>query len=243
MKRIKITFIFCSLLLFATGCKKGGVFCYQPDGNVVTQEREHTDFSKISLEMAADLYVTQGDEYSVSIEASNNLMEIIETKVSGTTLEIDLKKGKCIKNNYDVKVYITLPELKDLSISGSGDVFIPNKMTSDDLELDISGSGSLEIDSLFVNHVEMVISGSGDVMLTAMDTIETETIDISGSGEVRAFNVPSKTVEIRVSGSGECEVYAIDRLDVNISGSGDVTYKGNPIIDQRISGSGSIKPY
>ncbi|MFT5820302.1 MAG: hypothetical protein ACI8ZM_001541 [Crocinitomix sp.] len=243
MKRINISLIICLLVLFSTACKKGGVFCYQPNGNVVTEERTHTDFSKISLEMAADLYVTQGEEYAISIEASDNLMEIIETKVSGTTLEIDLKKGKCIKNDYAVKVYITLPELKELSVSGSGDVYVPNKLTAGELELNISGSGSVDIDSLFANHLDTRISGSGELMLFAMDTVETEKIDISGSGEVHLFNVPAKNVDINVSGSGECEVYAIDRLEVEISGSGEVTYKGNPIIDQRISGSGSLKPY
>jgi hypothetical protein len=243
MKKLKITLGICTLMLLIGSCKKGGVFCYQPDGNITSQERIHSDFSKIALGMAADLYVTQGEEYAVSIEASNNLMEIIETKVSGTTLVIDLKRGKCIKNNYDVKVYITLPDLQTLSISGSGDVFIPNKLITDDLKLDISGSGSLELDSLEANDLSTTISGSGDLYITAIDTIESQTIKISGSGEIHTFDVPAKDVSIRVSGSGECEVFAIETLEVDISGSGDVIYKGNPVIDQRISGSGSIKPY
>ncbi len=243
MNRIKITLIICTLVLIGSSCKKGGVFCYQPNGEVVTQERSHTDFSKISLGMAADLYITQGEEYAISVEASENLMEIIETKVSGSTLKIDIKKGKCIKNNYEVKVHVTLPALNRLSISGSGDVFVTKKLTTDELDLNISGSGSLSIDSLDANRLETNISGSGDLFITAIDTVETEKIDISGSGEIHTFNVPAKKVDIRVSGSGECEVYAIEELEVDISGSGNVTYKGNPIIDQRISGSGSIKPY
>jgi hypothetical protein len=243
MKIIKTTLMICVVVLVASACKKGGIFCYQADGNEVTEERTHSGFSKIALEIAADLYVTQGDEYGVNIEASENLMEIIETKVSGTTLVIDLKKGKCIKNDHSIKVYITLPELKELNVSGSGDIFVPNKLITDELELDISGSGRVEMDSLFVNHIETKISGSGEIILVAMDTVETEKIDISGSGEIRAFDVLAKTVDIRVSGSGECQVHAIETLEVDISGSGDVTYKGNPIIDQRISGSGTLKPF
>lgn len=238
-----MTLVICTLTLIIGSCKKGGVFCYHPDDNILTQQREHNDFSEISLEMSADLYVTQGEEYTVSIEASNNLMEIIETKVSGTTLQIDLKKGKCIKGDTEVNVYITMPSVNRISVAGSGDVFIPNKLTTAELELDISGSAGLVIDSLDVNNLETNISGSGDVFINAVDTVENQTIKISGSGEFRTFDVPTKNVAIRISGSGECEVFAIETLAIDISGKGDVTYKGNPIIDQRVSGSGSIKSY
>ena len=243
MKKIRVGVIICVVMLSITSCEKGGAFCYKPDGDTVTEERIHTGFTDVSLEIGADLYIEQGEEYSVEIETSENLLEIIKTDVHGSTLEIDLKKGKCIRGDYEIKIYITLPSLEEVSISGSGDVYVKNKMIADKLDISISGSGNFELDSLYVNELEASISGSGDLMLTSLDTAYSQEIRISGSGEIRAINMPVLNSEINISGSGHCEVHAIDRLDIAISGSGDVYYKGNPIIDQHISGSGSIRPY
>lgn len=243
MKTIKFGIIICAAMVSMTACKKGGVFCHKANGNVVTEERSHTDFTDISVELAADLYIEQSTDYSVKIEASDNLQEIIETKVKGSTLEIDLKKGKCIKNNHEIKVYVTLPTLNGVAISGSGDVYIPNKLESDNLDISISGSGNLWLDSLDVNNLETSISGSGDFYLAGVDTAYSQEISISGSGEIHSFDMPVKHSDIRISGSGECEVNATETLKVNISGSGDIIYKGNPIVDQNISGSGSVKHF
>ena len=243
MRTFKTAIILVGLIVTTASCKKGGVFCYKGDGNIVTEVRSHTDFSKISIEMGADLYIEQGETYEVKVEASENIQEIIETKVVGSTLEIDLKKGKCLKNSYEVKVYVVMPELDDISISGSGDVSIDDLFVGNRLDVSISGSGNLDFDQLDYNELDVSISGSGDLFLNSVDTLVSESINISGSGEIHSYDLPAKHVEIKVSGSGDCEVHAVETLDISISGSGDVSYKGNPIIDQSISGSGSVKPW
>ena len=243
MKTLKSGIIICMALVAFTSCKKGGVFCYKGDGNIVKEERVHTSFDEISLELAGDVYLKQGADFKVEIEASKNLIEVIETKVKGDVLKIDTKKNKCIKGNSDIKFYITMPEIRGISISGSGDVIAREEMDLDDLDISISGSGDIRIDSLRVNDISTSISGSGDVRLTTLDTANYQYISISGSGEVSAFDAPVKESDIRISGSGGCKVHAIDRLNIKISGSGDVVYKGTPSITQTTSGSGTIRPY
>jgi len=243
MKTIKTGLILLVALLAITSCQKGGVFCYRPDGEVVRQDRGLSGFNKVSLCMAADVYIEYGEIHKVEVETSENLHEIIETKISGTTLEIDLKKRKCISGNPEIKVYITMPALKDLSISGGGDIFVLNEMVGESLEINVSGSGDIEMDSLNYNQIDTKISGSGDVYLNALDTVESHDIKISGSGKIEAFQAVTRNVDINVSGSGECEVNVLDHLDVNVSGSGDVIYQGTPEIDQNISGSGSVRPF
>ncbi len=262
MRTIKFGILAVSLVVFSS-CKKGNVFCTNGDGNSITQERNHVDFNAISIEMGADIFIHQGEKYNVQIEASENLQELIETEVNGTELIIDLEKNKCIRSNEKVKIYITLPDLEevdlrgsgniylnnemildelDMSISGSGSVFAQNSLELDNLELNISGSGDLDLDKLDVNRIDIGISGSGRANLLSVDTANFQTTSISGSGGLQTAGFPVKDLELVVSGSGNCEVNAIEKLDVVVSGSGDVRYKGNPIITQQVSGSGSIKP-
>lgn len=243
MKIRKIGLIAGIVALTFVSCNKGGVFCYSANGTIVTEERSLTAFTNIECDLSAEVTVVQSENYKVIIETSENIIGIIETKVSGSTLEIDLKNGKCLKNNYTLKITVYLPELKGLDVSGSGDVYVPGKITSEMLDLEISGSGSIRMDSLNTNSIEADISGSGEIYLTGTDTVETQSIKISGSGSVEAINLPVKKSTIDISGSGDSKVYVLETLDVEISGSGNVIYKGNPIISQQVSGSGGIRPF
>lgn len=225
------------------GCKKGGVFCYEGNGTITTETRVLEAFSSIELAMSADVFVTQGADYAVKVEASENLMGIIETKVKSDKLIIDVKNNKCIRGNETISVYITLPNLSALNISGSGKIKVSNYLETEKLTIKISGSGDVEIDSLAANEIAATISGSGDLSVTGTDTVAVQIVEVSGSGKVQNINLPSREASVNISGSGECLIYAIETLDVRISGSGNVRYKGNPTITTAITGSGNIYPY
>jgi hypothetical protein len=243
MKTIKITIIALGLLSSITSCKKGGVFCYGASNTITTESRTINNFDEVELGLAGDVYITKSDVYSVQIEASDNLHDIIQTKVSGSELEIDLKNNKCLKGNTNIKVYITMPELAGLSVSGSGGVYVSSFFDSNSMDIDISGSGEIEMDSLKVNTFEANISGSGEMLIHGIDTCQNQELNISGSGKFRGYDMLTNNSDIDISGSGNCEVNVIESIKARISGSGKVTYKGSPAIDSNISGSGSIQPY
>ena len=243
MKRLTLFIPLAIVLITAVSCKKGGLFCYKSDGTSVSELRDHQDFSEIHLSMAATVYVTQSTEYSVEVVAAENLLPIIETEQKGDKLEIDLKRGKCLKGSSDVKVYISTPNIEELNISGSGSIYVDNYLSTQSLKINISGSGDVDIDSLSNERLEINISGSGEVEMTSLDTAQTQEIDISGSGSISALYAPALQSDIHISGSGGCDVHVIESLDANISGSGDVRYLGNPNVTSNISGSGSVSPY
>ena len=239
LKQALIIGITASALL---SCNKGH-FCYKGDGEIVTEERNHSGFDEISLATSADIYYVQAEVYSVEIEASQNLMPLIETEVIGDRLKIKRKNNTCLRGDNKINIYISSPEISRFSISGSGNVFAGGSLVSDNLDISISGSGDVKLDSLSVNNIDMSISGSGDLALTSADTADNQNIKISGSGNINAFNLPVKNSKISIAGSGNCRVHAIDNLDVKISGSGDVIYKGTPVINSNIAGSGSLRHF
>lgn len=231
-------FTVCLMAILISSCgltDDEGLFdCVDGDGNIVSQELDLDDFSKIDLKIAGDVYVTQGDSQKVVVEAPQNVIHELDLDVRSERWEIEF--DDCVKD-YEIKIYITIPEIKELRISGSGMIYGENDFNIGNLVLRVSGSGDIDIVAN-MEDLDAKISGSGKMKLEGeADKLE---LKISGSGDYRAFDLIAEDVDVEVSGSGDCEVTANDELDVEIRGSGDVYYKGEPEVNTDISGSGDV---
>ena len=200
------------------------------------EERDVSSFTGVSLGISGDLYLTQGSPQKVVIQAENNMDEI-ETQVRDGVLRI--KTDNWSSRIKGVKIWITMPEVEALNVSGSGDILAETSINTDELELKVSGSGSINISELNADEIGAAISGSGDLKLAgSADEME---LRISGSGSVYAEGLKVNECGIKISGSGSCKIDVTGELDASISGSGKVTYYGNPQIDARVSGSGKVR--
>ena len=204
-------------------------------GNIITDEREVSEFNKVHLKGSGNVFLSLGEKQSLIIKTDDNIMPLIKTDVSGKKLTIS--NGKHHLRPTVFEVFITVKNLEDVTISGSGDVRGNDRFVAEAFFAEISGSGDIDLE-VETGMLESKISGSGTIHLSGK--AEDYTVSISGSGEINAFDVQAKTVSVKISGSGNCRVYATESLDAKISGSGDVYYKGRPQINTRISGSGSI---
>lgn len=232
------TFLAFALLLGLTSCDDGE-FCKDGKGSIHVSNVDVPAFSGAHLKVGANVFISQGEEQAVRIEAQRNVMEELDIAVVNGILVIDL--DRCFFS-YDMDVYITLAQpLTSLDISGSGDIIGDGQLlAAEDAFLGISGSGDMRLNVDAV-HLESHISGSGNINVSGIT--DTHEILISGSGDVRAFDLQSTDTDVRISGSGRADVFIVDggTLDVRISGSGDVRYLGNPEqINTQISGSGNL---
>ena len=207
----------------------------QGSGNIITQEREVSEFSKVHLKGSGKVFLTPGEKQSLEIKTDDNIMPLIETDVSGNKLTISHGNHHLRPTSFEV--YITLENLEGVRISGSGDIIGKGRFVTDTLVTEISGSGDMDLE-VETGLLETKISGSGSIHLSGK--AEDYSASISGSGKINAFDVDAKHVSVKISGSGDCRVYATESLEIKISGSGDVYYKGRPRINTKISGSGSL---
>jgi hypothetical protein len=200
------------------------------------------EFRGVSLGVSADLYITQGNNTSVVIEASDEVQERIETRIRDGVLIIkqddDWKWWKNL-NSKKIKIYITNPTFEHVSVSGSGDIQGENTLQSKEMYIAVSGSGKLDLDIKVVD-LDSKISGSGNMNIKG--SARNTTFQISGSGNMNAESLASEHCQVRISGSGNCRVQVDSSLESRVSGSGNVYYKGNPEkLSNHSSGSGSIK--
>ncbi|KAF0237599.1 MAG: hypothetical protein FD181_1837 [Prolixibacteraceae bacterium] len=204
--------------------------------------RDVSPFSKISLQISANVYVLQDSKQSVRIVADQETLEKIITEVKDRTLSIRFPINKVFKrwNPGKIDIYIAVPEIDALSVTGSGDI-LSDKINSRILDLLVSGSGNIKIEKLAAEKVTANVSGSGDIILKDGGVATEFSARISGSGNVDAKGFEAENINVQTSGSGSCHVFSNGGIKARISGSGNVYYSGNPAIDSSVSGSGSVK--
>ena len=210
-------------------------------GEIEKEKRDLSGFTGIELAVPAELFLSQGSEYSITIEADKNVLEIIETEVRGKDLRIKTERGRWNWRNEKIKVYITMPEIENLSISGSGNIKSVTPVVSQSLATRISGSGNINISDLKVSSFSGTISGSGNIKVSGSGSAKDANLRVSGSGDISVKGILFTDGDVAISGSGDVYIESSENLKARVAGSGDVVYGGNPLIDAKVSGSGKIR--
>ncbi len=234
----------CFALILAmswTGCffaddDGSGLFnCENGSGGLVTRSFDLSSFTGIQLKTDIDVYLRQGDSQSVEVEGKENLIDLLELDVQGNVWDIEF--DRCVRDIDEFKVYITLPDIDFIGVSGSGKVYSENQLEAAEIKLRVSGSGDIDA-AILVEKLDAKISGSGKMKLEG--GTEDFYLKISGSGDYDGFDLDSQTGEVKINASGNVEVYVVEELEVKINGSGDLSYKGFPLLDISINGSGDV---
>lgn len=207
---------------------------------VVKQTRTISSYDRISVTGMMEVQLVAGKEGRIDIEAESNLMEFIETEVSGGHLKISVKKGVNLQpsNNYPIKLLVPFESLEALSLTGSGHIRNSDVIKARDFKLSVTGSGNMNL-NLVTENLEGSLTGSGDVKLRG-NTREFK-CSVTGSGDFLAYELKAEKVDANVTGSGDIQITVVTELNARVSGSGDITYKGNPEKQNfRTSGSGKV---
>jgi hypothetical protein len=210
------------------------------------QERKLDGFDKIDVSGAIELYISQGPETKVVISAKNaEDVEEIETEVRNGTLYIHYKHDKSWWSNQwntmgrSLRAYVSAPEIRALTSSGSGSMYIEGLLKAEKLDLEISGSGNIN-GKVDVDELEVDQSGSSNIRLSG--TARRASFDCSGSGNIDSPELVTDQCEIEISGSGNAYITANKEISASISGSGNVRYRGDATIGNlSVAGSGKLK--
>ena len=237
--KIMRVFLFVSIVVVSLACSVSIGNQTTGSGDVITEKRTVGDFTGIDLSCSADVTIEQGERLAVSIEGEDNIIPLIETRVSGQTLHIDAKSPANFRTTRQLIVHITVPELSSIRSTGSGDVDM-GAWAAAEVELETTGSGDIHVDSLETRSLTARLSGSGDISID-QGKAGSQNIRTSGSGDYHSADLESRDVDAITSGSGGITVWVTGDLSARTSGSGDIQYYGSPDVDQRETGSGSVE--
>ena len=224
MKRFLMLLI-SILIMFSIACDPSGIIIrtvggelIAGSGQVVKEDRSLPDFDTVELEGSMNVEISKGDSVKCTVEGDDNIIPLLKTEVRGNRLRIYFKRGMSLSSYKVLNVYLEVPELSEVSVSGSGDISFTD-VTRGEVTVSIDGSGD--------------ITGTGEA--------ETVTAEINGSGDMHLFKLYTERASAEINGSGDVAINATAFLDAEINGSGDIRYKGNPSeIKRSVNGSGDI---
>ena len=232
-------------------------------------------FEKIQANLG-EISVRYGAEPQVFIEDAHHL-DTLWVDDEGTLHIKDTRKfrlrgsigifGKRKSRDRD-RVAITLPVLTAIRAGGVADVAVGPDFSGENIDIVVSGLGSLKLEQADFGSLRLDVGGSGDFYADA-SRFAYLNIDMSGLGDANVVNLaPQARLRVDSSGSagftlqsegegsiGEARVGASGMSDVklwgfavgaalfvDISGSSDLRYSGNPeMVQADVSGQGSLE--
>lgn len=209
-------------------------------GKIVTQNRDVSGFLAVDISYPAEVVINQGQTESVTIEADDNVLPQLRTRLDMGTLYIENSEpvwNARVNPSRPVKITINVKDLHSLDFSGAGTVNVSNLQT-DDLAMNISGAGTITFDKVNLRSLDCNLSGVGSVIVSGVaDDLK---LDISGLGSFRGTDLFNKSADVHVSGTGSATVHPKNELIADVSGTGSVNYYGNPSITKYVSGLGGV---
>ncbi len=188
--------------------------------NVTKESRNVSGFEEVELRGVGNLSIEQTGSESLSVEAEEDILPKLASKVVNNRLIIASKPNTAIHTTRQINYSLTVKDLSALKVSGSANV---------------------EADGIDTDWLAVTLSGTGDVKIGGKADIQE--INILGSGNYRAEDLESKVTRIDVKGTGAAVVNVSEELDAEISGIGSVEYIGDPNVKQDVNGLGRISKH
>ena len=210
----------------------------QGTGNYAKEDRNVSNFSRLDIGGAFTVYLTQGSQEKLIIEADAGELKEIVTEVVGSTLKI-YTKSNWGANFHEMTVYLTFNNLDYIDFSGAVEVKGQNELSFTDIEMDISGAAEIEM-NFKADKFDAEFSGASEIDFSG--SCKTGYLELSGASEFDAENLEFQDLNIEVSGASEAKVWANGILNIDASGASSIRYKGSPKISIDESGASSVKP-
>lgn len=203
-------------VVVAGGCSDTFGNGVRGSGTPATESRAVESFSSVVVIASGTVLIDVDGTEAVTITADDNLLPLLSTAVAGDRLE--LRPTESISPSREIEYRIDASSLDEVAIRGSGDI-TASPVESAGFRVVISGSGEVTLRGT-ADDLEVEISGSGSYRGADL-VAATGSVDISGSGSA-VMNVTDQ-LDISISGSGEVEYIGTPALSQSISGSGEVT--------------------
>ncbi|NIM96432.1 MAG: hypothetical protein GTO18_22255 [Anaerolineales bacterium] len=216
---------------------------------IITETQLLEPFDRIRLKDhtgAVELFIAQGSEESLTIQASQEIVQKIKTgvrrgqldiQIGGTFAEKVTDMFKTTLAHERIRLTLTVKTLNALEVFGAAKINASSIKTGL-LILRIHSAGDVTFKSLTARVLRVEHSGAGILELTGK-AVE-QGITLNGAGSYRAPKLESQKANVLVEGTGNVTIWAVRDLKATVRGIGSVIYYGNPSVKRRVSGLGSV---
>jgi hypothetical protein len=219
-----------------TGCYYNGPII-RGSGQTTTKSFELSDFTGVNVSNAIRATIKQGESYSVSVTADDNLWDHMKVRTNGKTLELGLQPGAY--NNTHISAEITMPALDSLTLSGASQGTVNGFKSTSPLAMDLSGASRASGDAQAAS-AEISLSGASNISLSG--AANSLSLDASGASRADLASFPLDKASVTLSGASNATLNVKSNLDYDLSGASHLTYSGQPSVGKSsTSGASSVQ--
>ena len=233
--RIVVTSILSILMLSCNISFGPGI-----DGNrnVVTQDRSiSSDFESVKVSQGLDLYITQGNDVAVSVEADENLHDLIMTDVENGVLSIYTTEN--IRRAASRKIMLEVSDISAIKATSGSDVFSTNTIEVDELELNSTSGADIKLD-VKTQTLNCHSTSGSDIKLRG--TTKLLIAEATSGSDIEASSLKAETSKVKASSGADISVNTSKELTATATSGADIRYSGNPEkVDKSDSSSGSAR--
>lgn len=231
----KLIYILWIGLLFA--CNGENVpDCFQNAGDIVEQEFDVANFTKITVNPRIELILSQGPTQQVIVQTGEFLLPDIDIRVEGERLRLFNDNACNLTRDYGItKVFVTAPNITEirngssLTVSSLGVLNYDNlRLVSEDFsnqdDLNTSGNFDIEVNS---QNIDVVINNLSSVFISG--TVDSLYVGyFSGDARFEGRNLIAQDVEIYQRSSNDMIINPQQSIIGEIRSTGDVILVNTP---------------
>jgi len=208
------------------------------NGNVVTAERNiSSDFNQIKVSQGLDLYITQSNDVSLSVEADENLHDLIMTDVENNILRIYSSEN--IKRASSKKIMLNINDISSIKATSGSNVYSTNTIKVDELELVSTSGADIKLD---VKTQLLDCRSTSGSNINLRGTTNTLIAAATSGSNIKANQLKAETSEVKATSGADISVNTSKELTARATSGGDVRYSGNPEkVNKSDSSSGSVR--
>jgi hypothetical protein len=207
------------------------------NGNVQLENRTlNQSFNAIKASQGLDVYLTQGNEESIVIEADENLHNLIKTEVKDNELRIYAEKN--IGYASSKKIMVTFKDISKITSTSGSDIVSTNTIHANNLELNSSSGSDMKLD---INTNSLYCNSSSGSDLKLSGKTEKLFAEASSGSDIKAADLITESSQVKATSGADITVNTAKELTADANSGGDIKYYGNPEkVNKTDSQSGNI---
>jgi len=208
------------------------------NGNVVSTDREiSSDFDQIKVSQGLDLYITQSNDVALSIEADENLHDLIMIDVENSVLRIYTTEN--IRRASSRKIMLNINDISSIKATSGSNVYTTNGLVLDELNLNSTSGANIRLD-VKTDVINCRSTSGSNIILDGTTTALTA--EATSGSNIKASNIVAETSKVKATSGANVFVNTSKELTARATSGGDVRYSGNPEkVNKSDSSSGSVR--
>ncbi len=201
--------------------------------------RSVTSFSGIKVSGGIDVYLSQGNDYSLAVSAGDEkYIDDISTEVKNGVLIISYGNERHYRGDKKLRAYVSFRDLQSMEGSGACEFYINGCLNVNSLLVKLSGACNMK-GTVQITNLDLEITGASSIKING--AAQNLKLTANGASDLKNYDLKVENCVAKLSGACDVRLTVSDSITASASGASTLFYHGNPDKkDVSTSGASSI---